>query len=699
MHRPAAAPPPAWLAHVTRRQPGPIPWAAMARGTLGSGPLLALGVATDRHGAGVLAGLGAMFASINDRPGTRRTGLPHIGLPALAGAAGLLLGRADGWPAVALLAVVGLVSGAISVRGPVSSAAAVQLLVLTAVGGGMPLAMPGPVKAACYLAGAGWILLLRLLHPRRGGPTGPRHGERLLVAAVFDALADALDAVGTPAAEPARRRLTAALDRADEALRLRLLVRLRHTGADDRLAARAAAASALCEAGVALLWEAAPLPARISVGPRRLAAAVRDDGPPGPLPAPAPGTPARLAFDRAVLAAGVAFATRPGAGRRTALRLRTGEAGATGGPVRLRGSRASGPAGREYGVRVAACVAASAAVAHLLRADHWYWLPVTAAFLVKPDYGPLFSRTVNRFAGTALGVLLLAGATAAGGWVAGHGDAARWVPIAAATLAGALTPLALRHFALQTAAVTVTVLAFVATAGDTQAAGSRLVDTATACAIVLLIGHLPGLSDTRARVGHRSAQALRSTGRYLDHVLAEPAGPPGAVRRTDLRRAAYHALAEARAAAESAAAELRGGDPRWLRVTAGAERIADAATACATRLDHGAVRPDQETARRVGSALAAVADALEGGPEPAVRPSPPAVGECGTLDAVLTELDRLAQLARPEPGRPPAPRPRRVPSLRPRGVRRPAASRRMTVRQRPAGPRSGRTDRTAASPG
>ncbi|MDC7336022.1 hypothetical protein PQR15_05180 [Streptomyces lydicus] len=37
---------------------------------------------------------------------------------------------------------------------------------------------------------------------------------------------------------------------------------------------------------------------------------------------------------------------------------------------------------------MAVCIAASAAVALLLRADHWYWLPATATFLVKPDLGP-----------------------------------------------------------------------------------------------------------------------------------------------------------------------------------------------------------------------------------------------------------------------------------------------------------------------
>jgi uncharacterized membrane protein YccC len=291
-------------------------------------------------------------------------------------------------------------------------------------------------------------------------------------------------------------------------------------------------------------------------------------------------------------------------------------------------------------------VTVSTAVALLLHADHWYWLPATAAFLVKPELGPLFSRTVSRFAGTALAVLAFAPLAPL---LTGP-----WLPALAVTAVGALMPLALRHFAAQTAVVTVAVLAFVSAGGDREAAGSRLVDTAIACALVLLVGHLPRLADSQVRVGHRSAQALRHTRRYLDHVLADgPAdgiadGPAAAGQRAVLRRAAYGSLAEARTAAETAAAEFRtGGGRDWLRVTAGAERIVDAATACAVRLEHGAARPATPSGRQVADALDAVADALE---HPAAGPRRvPAIGappeDCRTLHDIVVELRRIRDLS------------------------------------------------------
>lgn len=326
---------PAWLTHPLGWRSAPIPWTAALRGALSAGPLLALGLLTGHLSQAVLAGLGAMLAGVNDRPGTRRTGVVHIGLPAVGGALGLLCGGllADAgsrWSAVPALFVVGWLSGALSVTGPVWSAAAMQCLVTAAIGAGMPIPGPAWLKAVCYLGGAAWLLLLRFLlraprHILRRGAR--REGEREAVAAVFDALADALHALGGPDAEPARRRLIAAQHRADESLRLMRLLPFprpfpgafpgrregRGSAQAYRITERFAAATALCEAGIALLWEGRPLPRQVADVPRLLAAAVRTDSAPGALASPVSDTVQRGAFDRALLAAAVTFdRTAPG---------------------------------------------------------------------------------------------------------------------------------------------------------------------------------------------------------------------------------------------------------------------------------------------------------------------------------------------------------------------------------------------------
>ncbi|MFJ6433913.1 FUSC family protein [Streptomyces sp. NPDC091416] len=662
---------PAWLTHALRPRRAPVPRTAMVRGALGAGPLLGAGIALGQPGPGVLAALGAMLAGVNDRPGTRRKGLVHIGLPAAAGSLGLLLGAAVAdttgrWAAVPVLFLVGWVSGALSARGAVWSAGALQMLVATTIGMGMPLAGPAWLKALCFLSGAGWLVLLRLLLRAPRSPGATRwSGEREAVAAVFDALADALGALGGPGAASARRALVAAQQQADEALRLMRLLPWPHRsgGAAHALAERFGSGVALCEASIALLWEGRPVPDAVAEGPRRLAAAVRSGGPAGTLPGPPPDTVERLAFDRAVLEAAVVF-DRTTAGADAPQDPGPGSSRATGPRSGLRPGLFTS-AGREYGLRVALCVSVTAAVALLLHEDHWYWLPATAAFLVKPDMGPLFSRVVNRFAGTVAGVLAFVALMAAPG-----GLGAPVTVVAAVVVAGALVPLSTRHFAFQTAVITVLVLSFVHTAGDTEAAASRLLETFLACVIVLLVGHLPLVADPRVRVGHRFAVTLRCTERYLRHVLDTPDPAAGGRRRGDardrqrddvpdglprddarglaLRGAAYRALAEARAAAETVAAELPGpfGGRRhdWSAVTVAAELVVDAATACALRVENGVPRPSSGEAERVTTALSVLADALEDGHRTA-RPAPgPGPRDCRSLRDVMTQLHGIHRL-------------------------------------------------------
>ncbi|MGW2656413.1 FUSC family protein [Streptomyces sp. NPDC001478] len=670
-----------WLTHVLRSRSGPVPGAAMVRGALGAGPLLAAGIVLEWPGSGVPAALGAMLAGVNDRPGTRREGLVRMGLPAVAGALGLyagalVAGTAGRGAAVPVLFAVGWLSGILSARGPVWSAAALQALVATTIGLGMPLTGPAWGNALGFLAGAGWLVVLRLLprisavRPGRrrspgardaAGPSAPAPAseEREAVAAVFDALAEALAALGGTGAPAARRRLVAAQQQAEEALRLmRLLPGPAQSGDAARraLAARLGAGVALCEASIALLWAGRPVPDAVAEGPRRLAAAVRSGGPAGPLPGAAPDTVERLALDRAVLEAAVVFdRTTPGRARgarddRERAGVHRGEPAPAGPPAPGMRHALLTSAGREYGLRVALCVAVTAAVALSLHESHWYWLPATAAFLVKPDMGPLFSRVVNRFAGTAAGVLVF---VALSGVFGGSGPGP---VVGAAVVAGALVPLSTRHFAFQTAVITVLVLAFAHTAGDAEAAGPRLLETFLACAIVLLVGHLPGVADPRVRVGHRFAVTLRCTERYLRYVLDAPEGTggardargPGDAHGLALRAAAYRALAEARAAAETAAAELPGPFGRrredWSAVTVAAERAVDAATACALRVGNGVPRPAPAEAARVTSALSVLADALEDGHRTA-RPAPgPGPRDCRSLRDVMAQAHGIHRL-------------------------------------------------------
>lgn len=580
MSRPVLTLPP-WLAHALRTQRGPVPWSAVVRGALAAGPLLFAAVLAGRTSVGVVAALGAMLAGINDRPGSRRSSVKRLGVPALAGAAGLLVGTYAGQHTGAvlltlLLTGLGLVAGAVSAVGPIASGAGTQLLVASAIGAGMPLPEPGWQRALMYLGGAGWLLALRLVLPTPGATAGDYRfdGEREAVAGVYDAVADLLAAAGTPHATARRAALTAALDHAQDALAGPRLRRYASSSAERRLHAQYAAALPLAEAATALAWAGDAVPARAAEGPRRLAASVRENTHTGPLPAPARNAPALRALDDALLHAADAF-DRGGDGRDLHARRRTATS-----VLRT----ALGPGGREYGLRVALSFGAGAAVAQALhhahwygQHTHWYWLPATAVFLVKPDLGPLLSRVLCRAAGTVLGAVVFAGCAAVVPRPAGL--------IAIVALCGALIPVATRHFAAQTAVVTVLVLALVMVGGESQASWSRIGETLLACGIVLLVGHLPAPGQRGGTVRARLTRAVEAAHAYLTHVLTSEDDRAG---RWALRREAYRALAEARLAIDLAAAEL----PALARHTKGTdevattlERLVDTTTACAVHLD------------------------------------------------------------------------------------------------------------------
>ncbi|MER5829592.1 FUSC family protein [Streptomyces sp. NPDC002130] len=609
---------PPWLAHALRAQRGPVPWNAVTRGALSAGPVLLVAVQTGLTSLGVVAAIAAMLAGINDRPGSRRLSVKRIGAPALGGATGLVVGTYAGQETGAVvltvvLTVVGLVAGGMSAVGPVASAAGTQLLVGAAIGAGMPLPEPGWERALAFLVGAGWLLVLRLVLPTPGSLAGDFRfdGERQAVAGVYEAVADLLDAVGGPDAIRRRAALTAALDHAQDALAGPRLRRYASSSAERRLHAQYAAALPLAEAATALAWAEEAVAERASEGPRRLAAAVRGNTHTGPLPAPSRSAPALRALDDALLHAAEAFDQGRGGDLHTRSRS-----------ARDRLRAVFGSAGREYGLRVALCFGASSAVAQALHRgqwygqhEHWYWLPATAVFLVKPDLGPLASRVLNRAAGTVLGALLFAGFAA----VLPHPGGL----IALVALSGALIPVATRHFAAQTAVVTVLVLALVMVGGEPQASAGRIGETLLACAIVLIVGHLPMPGQRGGGVRARLVAANEAAYAYLTHVLDEAdaprignSGTPSDHRATrwTLRREAYRTLAEARAAISRAAHEL----PALARHTEGAdevadllERLVDTTTACAVHLDDTA-RIGPRHQERLSAVLAELAGRGEG---------------------------------------------------------------------------------------
>jgi uncharacterized membrane protein YccC len=534
-----------------------LPLAAAVRGAVALALPLFVGVSTGWVTPAVIAAIGALWGVSQDGADPYRLRVRRLVGLGSAAALGLLAGelalRSGQATAVTVcLAAAAFASGLVSPLGRVASVAGMHLLLGATIGSGIPVPGPWWRPPLALLAGVALVLVLTAtpwLWRRH-------HIERAAVLAVYRAASEALTAAGTPGAEGARRRLTDALSTAQEVMGRHLLrgeevrePQLRRLIAAFHLAVR------LSESVTTLVWEARPLsPTAVNV-PMLLAERVlpgRKQTAVPALPELAPETPGLRALADLCAAVGheqvdeavMQLPNRPRAGWTALLR---------------------------YATLLTVCVLVAQLCAHLLDGPRGYWLPMTVAFVYKPDFGPLFRRAVHRCVGTVVGV-------AAIGVMSLLTDD-NHVVIGAVAAFGALMAVGVRHhYALATLALTAVVFVLLDLLGDHRALyWPRILDTALAAAIVLVAHFAVWPDSATGRADAQTEAALAEALRYRD--LAPAAGP---AQRDALRRTAYHQLAEARRAAAHARREpSRPGRrlPDWEEAITTAERLCDAVTA------------------------------------------------------------------------------------------------------------------------
>ncbi|SDT66119.1 Uncharacterized membrane protein YccC [Streptomyces sp. TLI_053] len=648
-----------WWARAARPARPPLPWAPMARAALAMALALTAGLLAHRVDLGVFAGLGAMHATMNDRVEPVRLRARRIATAVPASALGMLVGsalqHAQAGPLAlgAGLTVTAFVSGALSATGPRGSAAGLLLLVSATLGSGMPL--PHPWWAAAAVLPAGAVLVLLLGVPLRGRRApGADPGVRAL-AAVYDALGRMLADLGTPQGSASRQVLTARLNQLQDVLP----PLPRHPGnppgpAAHRVHTMYRAALAATEAATGLLWARRPVPPEVAAVPVLLARAVergvpaergtgpeRADGPergtgPGPdgeVPVPdwAPDTPSRQALDAALRAAAATVAGREAA-------LGTAPAPPPD-PWRLR-VRLVSPGAALYGARLALCIAVGAALMATVPLSRSYWVPMTIAFVLKPDLGSVFLRSVSRAVGTVLGVAVTAAVLSLA--------PGPWALVAIAALCVALLPYATAaHYGLNTVVMTPMALVLLQLGGQDGAAEfwPRVLDTVLASAIVLLFGHLLWPERPRHRIEPRLVSAAAALKAYLASVVRQDGPEPRS--EVWLRRTAYRALADARAEVERGLAEPPPTGrlaAEWLPATTALERLSGAVAAFAAQRRYGGRVPERAEVERVGRALDELTAAARAHRPPtgaAARPTRPHDPSRSALGRAADELDTL----------------------------------------------------------
>ncbi|MEU4955314.1 FUSC family protein [Streptomyces lavendulae] len=649
--RPNPLAPPAWLLAGLRPSRAPVPWAAAVRAGIALATPLAVGFALDEPEYGALVSMGALSGVIGDTADAYRMRILNIAVPQFFGAVGVAAGTlvyGHGWLAVGVLTLIALVSGMISSIGTVASVSGLLLLLNAVVGAGLP--MPEPWWTAPLLLSAGglFVLALSLL----GWPVRGRLPERTAVAAAYRALADSLEAAGGPAYEERRQQLTQALNQAyDLVLGRRARVHGRSPSLV-RLQAQLNALIPLVEAAPAVHLRGRPLPPAVPAAVRELAGAVEAGLPGAPVPdLPAPRTPSERALDSALrYAATTARLPEPDPyniddrlGRPAALRVRARRT--------VRDTMLSGTSWR-YGLRLALCIGLAQSLVSLIQVERSYWVALTVTFVLKPDFGSVFSRAVLRALGTAGGLVLAAAVLSEvpRGW---------WDVPVMALLAMLIPVFSTKGYAFQTAAITpvILLLSDLLNHQGFDLILPRLVDSLIGCAIALVAGYLLWPESWHTRIGARLADAVDDAAGYVERAFApfadDAAQRAARLSRQKARRRIYRDLSDVRSEFQRALTEPPPTGPRaaaWWPLVVAVERIVDATTAARVRVNHGAAPPAAEEVAALRDELHGLARGVRSSPtlkEVRVRPLPPEARE-SVLAPVHQEVVAARAIAQPE---------------------------------------------------
>ncbi|MEW2305214.1 FUSC family protein [Streptomyces sp. NPDC006655] len=624
--------PPDWLVRNLRpQQAAPLNRAALLRAALGMSLPLALGLAAGQPAYGALASMGALSGVIGDTADAYRMRILNIAVPQLFGAVGVTAGSlvyGQGWLTVAVVTGIALVSGMISTIGAVSSVSGLLLLLNSVIGAGLPLPGPWWLTPVLMTGGGLLVLLLALLAwPLRSGVP-----ERSAVAAAYRTVADLLTVSDTgdgEAYDRARHTVTQSLDQSYDLILAR---RARYHGRNrelTRLLAQLNAITPVVEAAPAVRLAAKPLPPEVPAAVRHLADAIETGytGPTG-LHLPEPVNETGRAVDHALRHV-AEVATSPDVdprgiddrlGRPAALGVRTARA--------ARNVVLSANSWR-YGIRLALCIGIAQALVSLIPVPRSYWVALTITFVLKPDFGSVFSRALLRALGTVAGLVVAATVLALvpRGW---------WdVPVmmVLAPLIPALTP---RGYGFQTAAITpvILLLSDVLNHQGTALLLPRLLDSLMGCAIALVAGYLLWPESWRTRVGDRLADAVADTAAYVELAFGgsgragTEVGDQGVdhAARARMRRRLYRDLSTIRTEFQRALTEPPPTGRRaaaWWPLVVAVERIVDATTAARVRVRHGAPPPSRAEVDQVALQLRELAAGVR---------------ESETLIAVRTDL-------------------------------------------------------------
>jgi len=543
-----------------------VPWSVALRNTAAIVLPLVIGAMTNHLAAGLGVSAGALNTMFADQPGPYRLRLRRMLLTALAAGlaafAGSILGE---WPfaLVVVAALWGFAAALLVAVGPHATRAGLISMILLVVLGAEPRAATQALPAALLIFAGG---VLQTLFAIAAWPLQRYRPERMAVAEALRGIAALArrtfatsESVPLP---PSLNDLQALLfgsgrarGRAVEAFQVlaELAERMRielfaladlqsqaasHALRDDLQAVRQCAAAALDAIATALEQAAAP---EVADALARYEAAVE------------------LLSERAAANSTLSIASARAVALGGQLRAAARNADVAGSRGELRAQRAEfrlPPALRaanpfatlranlhfssvafRHAVRCGACLALALVLSHLLQLSRGYWMPMTVAIVLKPDFGATWRYGLLRVAGTLAGLLLTTA-------LLRFGFAEFWAALGLFTvLCFAYRELATVHYGIAVACLTGVVVILLSFYGIAPEASmpARAEDTMLGSALALA-AYL--LWPTWER-GRERATLARMLDAYRDYLVAVLCGDAHArfATRTAARAARSNALA------------------------------------------------------------------------------------------------------------------------------------------------------------
>ena len=315
-----------------------------------------------------------------------------------------------------------------------------------------------------------------------------------------------------------------------------------------------------------------------------------------------------------------------------------------------------------HALRCGVCLAIAVAGERIAGIEHGYWIPMTTAIVLKPDFASTLSFGLLRVIGTVAGLMLTS-------LLVHHAFGSDWERLALlALLSIGFRLLTTVHYGIGVMLLTglvVVLLSFYDIAPG-AAMHARGVATAIGCALAL-IAYFAWPSREARRVPAMLAAMIDAYRGHLAALLKGGAGP-----RASARSAARNARTNAQASLERLRGEPQH-DRRLLALGeslfAHANRFIRAGMALEAALDDVSELPERESvlafAARVDAALTAIADALRQDGVPNVErlrsherelaarldaiPGAAANAVADACDRITDSVDTLAHLVRPRP--------------------------------------------------